>query len=116
MIQNKTFDKHMKKPESNQLIVKKVREIALSATIIHVSIFTNLFHQRFPKQIYLESTLELLQQVYIEMKIEPGCFCLIPGDLSLYTLKCVCCCQSITAPRSIGGSLYHALGNKDTKR
>jgi hypothetical protein len=71
--------------------------------------FTNLFHQRFPKHEYLDSTHELMQQVYIEMKTEPGCFCLIPGDLSMYTLKYICSRQSITAPWSIGETLYHAL-------
>ena len=90
--QGKIFDKHMKKSESRQLIIKKVREIALSAMIFPLSIFTFLFHLRIPKHDFLESTHELLQQVYIKMKTEPSCFCLFPGDLSLYTLKWVCCC------------------------
>ena len=38
--QGKIFDKHMKKSESRQLIIKKVREIALSAMIFPLSIFT----------------------------------------------------------------------------
>jgi hypothetical protein len=39
-------------------------EIAVNATTIPLSIFTNLFHQRFSKHDYLESTLEILQQFY----------------------------------------------------
>jgi hypothetical protein len=35
-------------------------------------------------------------------------YCLIPGDLCNYTLKCVCCHRSITSPGSIGVTLYHA--------
>ncbi len=42
------------------------------------------------------------------MKIESGCCCLFPGDLSMYSLKCIRCCRSITAPGSIGETLYHA--------
>ena len=48
-----------------------------------------------------------MHQVFIQMKTEHGCFFLFPGDLSLYTFKCICCCQSITAPGSIGEALYH---------
>ncbi len=57
----------------------------------------------------MELTHELMQHVYIKMKTEPGCFSLFPGDLSMYTLKCIRCRRSITAPGSIGETLYHAL-------
>ena len=43
------------------------------------------------------------------MKTKHGCFSLFPGDLSMYTLKCIRCRRSITAPGSIGETLYHAL-------
>jgi hypothetical protein len=49
-------------------------DIALDATQIPLSIFTNLFHQRFEKHSMLESTLEILQQFYIEMESEPDDF------------------------------------------
>ncbi len=42
------------------------------------------------------------------MKTEPGRFCLFPGDQSIYSLKCIRCRRSITAPGSIGQTLYHA--------
>ncbi len=80
----------------------------MSATIIPLSLFTNLFTKKFPKHGYLESTHELIQQVYIEMKTKPGQCCLFPGDLSIYSLKCIRCRRSITAPGSIGETLYHA--------
>ena len=35
-------------------------------------------------------------------------YCLIPGDLCKYTLKCVRCHRNITAPGTIGETLYHA--------
>jgi hypothetical protein len=49
-----------------------------------------------------------MQQVYIKMKTEPGQCCLFPGYLSIYSLKCICCCRSITTPGSISETLYHA--------
>jgi hypothetical protein len=103
-----TFDKFMKNSESKELFGAKVKEIALSATIIPLSLFTNLFTKKFPKHEYLESTHELMQQVYIEMKTELIQFCLFPGDLSIYSLKCIRCRRSITSPGSIGETLYHA--------
>jgi hypothetical protein len=42
------------------------------------------------------------------MKTQPGQCCLFPGDLPIYSLKCIRCCRSITAPGSIGQTLYHA--------
>ena len=35
-------------------------------------------------------------------------YCVIPGDLCNYTLKCVRCHKSITSPGTIGKTLYHA--------
>ena len=35
-------------------------------------------------------------------------YCLIPGDLCKYTLKCVRCDASITTPGTIAETLYHA--------
>ena len=80
----------------------------MSTTIIPPTLFTNLFVKKFLRHAYLESTHELMQQVYIEMKTEPGQCCLFPGDLSMYSLKCIRCRRSITAPGSIGETLYHA--------
>ena len=90
------------------MILKSVSEIAVSATTIPLTIFTNLFHQRFSKHHYLESTLEMLQQFYIKMHSDHNYYCLIPGDLCKYTLKCVRCDASITTPGTIGETLYHA--------
>jgi hypothetical protein len=103
-----TFDEYMKTSEKKEVIMKSVLEIAVSATTIPLSIFTNLFHQRFSKHDYLESTLEMLQQFYIKMNSDHNYYCLLPGDLCKYTLKCVCCHASITTPGSIGETLYHA--------
>jgi hypothetical protein len=80
----------------------------LFSTTTPLSIFTNYFYQRLDKLSFLESILEILQQFYVKMETKPEDFCLFPGDLSMYTLKCVRCCKSITAPGSIGETLFHA--------
>jgi len=67
-------------------IIKRVLEMAVSATTVPLSIFTNLFHQRFSKHDYLESTLEILQKIYIKMHSDHKYYCFIPGDLCKYTL------------------------------
>jgi hypothetical protein len=104
----KTFDEYMKTAEKKEAIIKRVREIAVSATSIPLSIFTNLFHQRFSKHVFLEATLEILQQFSIQMNSDHEKYCVIPRDLCKYTLKCVRCDTSITTPGTIGETLYHA--------
>jgi hypothetical protein len=77
--------------------IKQIRKIALSATIIPLSIFTQFFHRRFSKHIYLETSLEMLQQAYIVKETESKDFFLIPGDTCVYTLKCSCCQKRISS-------------------
>jgi hypothetical protein len=88
--------------------IEKIVDIALFATQIPLSIFTNLFHQRFEKHSMLESMLEILQQFYIQMESEPDDLFIFPGDLSTYTLRCKRCGQCITLHGSIGETLFHA--------
>jgi hypothetical protein len=77
-------------------IVDQIVDVALSATQIPLSIFTNLSHKRFQKYSMLESTLEILQQFYIRMETEPHDFLLFLGDSSLYTLRCMTCRKPAT--------------------
>jgi hypothetical protein len=88
--------------------IDEIVAIPLSATQIPLSIFTNLFHKRFEKHSMLESTLEILQQFYIQMEIESDDFHLFPGDSSLFNLRCVRCCKPVTVAGSIGRTLLHA--------
>jgi hypothetical protein len=88
--------------------IKQITKIALSATIIPLSIFTQFFHRRFLKHMYLETSLEMLQQAYIVKETESKDFYLIPGDTCLYTLRGSCCQKRISSPGSIGETLYHA--------
>jgi hypothetical protein len=56
----------------------------------------------------LESTLEILQQFYIQMESEPHEFSIYPGDLPTYTLRCISCGQPVALAGSIGETLVHA--------
>ena len=56
------FAEHVTKTEA---LFLQLQQIATQATVIPLSVFTNLLHQRFPKHRFLESTLELLQQFYL---------------------------------------------------
>ncbi len=59
-------------------VVSIICDIAKKATKIPLAIFTKLFHRRFKKKPYLESTLEILQQFYIKLvnhSTDFGIFC-----------------------------------------
>jgi hypothetical protein len=56
----KVFDQHVWNRKSKHHFIYKVVDIALSATQIPLSIFTNLFHKRFKKHSMLESMLEII--------------------------------------------------------
>jgi hypothetical protein len=87
--QGKMFD--MWNEKSKHCFIDEIVDIVVFATQIPLPIFTNLFHQRFKKHSMLESTLEILQQFYIQMEREPDVFQLFHGDLSTYTLRCIRC-------------------------
>jgi hypothetical protein len=75
-------------------VLDKLKKIATDATVIPLSVFTNMFHQRFPKHKYLESTLELLQQFYIAIdEASDDSYKLFPGERYCTSLKCTRCHQ-----------------------
>ncbi len=104
----KFFDQHLLNEESKDHFIDEIVDIALFATQIPLSIFTNLFHQRFEKHSMLESTLEISQQFYIQVETQSDEFHLFSGDLSTYTLWCIRCGQHVTLHGSIGETLFHA--------
>jgi hypothetical protein len=57
---DKVFDQHVWNEKSKHCLINEVVDIALSATQIPLSIFTNLLHKRFEKHSMLESVLEIL--------------------------------------------------------
>jgi hypothetical protein len=62
-IENGTFKK---------AFMDHMKDTAILGTIIHLSIFTNLFHKRFEKNSMLESMLGIMKHFYIQMAIEPS--------------------------------------------
>jgi hypothetical protein len=95
--------------KSKDYFIAEIASIALFATQILLSIFTNLSHQRFEKHSMLESMLEILQQFYIQVETQSEEFHLFVGDLSTYTLRsCKRFGQHVTHHSSIGEILYHA--------
>jgi hypothetical protein len=62
---------------------------ARESTIIPFSVFLNLFHQRFNRHGFLESTLEILQQFYISIEKWDKHYHLFPGDQYQYSVKCM---------------------------
>jgi hypothetical protein len=104
----KIFDQHILHQKSKHEFIEDIGDIELFATQIPLSIFTNLFHQRFEKHSMLESMLEILHKFLIQMESEPHEFSIYPGDLSTYTLWCKRCGQHVTLHGSIGETLFHA--------
>jgi hypothetical protein len=70
---------------------------ANKATVLPFLIFTSLFHQRFPKHRFLESTLELLQQYYIAIKECVDTYKMSPGNQYLLSMKCMRCHNCISS-------------------
>jgi hypothetical protein len=79
-------------------IVSSICSIAMEATKIPLAVFTDLFHHRFKKKLYLDSTLELLQQFYIQLVNHSNYFCIFVGDCHKYCLHCARCHCAITRP------------------
>jgi hypothetical protein len=105
---DKIFDQQMLHQKSKILFINEIVDIALFATQIPLSIFTNLFKQRFEKHSMLESTLGILQQFHIQMETQSDEFHLFGGDLSTYTLWCKRCGQHVTLHGSIGDTIFYA--------
>jgi hypothetical protein len=61
-------------------VADEVWECARKVTIIPFSFFASMFHQRFPEHRFLESTLELLQQFYLQVKSIALDYKVFPGD------------------------------------
>ena len=93
------FDKLIEK--NSDLIVTSICVIVKEATKIPLAIFTDLFHHRFKKKTYLESTLEILQQFYIKLVDQSNTFRIWVGDIHKYCLHYTRCHRAITRPDCI---------------
>ncbi len=72
-------------------VADEVWECARKVSFVSFSIFTSMFHQCFPEHRFLESTLKLLQQFYLQDKYIALDYKVFPGDQSKFSLICHCC-------------------------
>jgi hypothetical protein len=76
---------------NNNDFFTKLHTIVIKATVLPFSALTNLFHQRFLKHRFLESTLELLQQFCTSMEYHITKFNVLPGDFNQFCVRCARC-------------------------
>ena len=82
---------------------------AREATIVPFSVFSNLFHQRFNRHRFLESTLEILQQFYISIEKCDKQYRLFRGVQYQYSVKCMRCHKCVLSTTlGIGETLLNA--------
>jgi hypothetical protein len=65
-----------------------------------------MLHQRFMEHRFLESTLELLQQFFIQVKSIAHDYKVFPGDQSTFSPKCFCCGKKVTPIERLGKVLF----------
>jgi hypothetical protein len=70
---------------------------------LHVNVY-----QCFSEHRFLESTLELLQQFYLQVESIALDYKVFPWDQSKFSLICLCCGKKITPTKSIGKLLFMA--------
>jgi hypothetical protein len=73
------WDQVLCSPKTMVTVAEEVWEFTRKATIIPFSIFTSMFHQRFTEHRFLESTLELLQQFYLQVESIAHDYKVFPG-------------------------------------
>jgi hypothetical protein len=89
------WDQILAYPKTMKTVTEEVLDFASKATIIPFSIVTSMFHQCFTEDRFLESTLELLQQFYLQVKSIAHDYKVFPGDQSKFSLNCLCCGKKI---------------------
>jgi hypothetical protein len=94
-------------PKTRDNVIEEVWEITRKATIIPFSIFTSMFYQCFAEHRFLESTLELLQQFFLQVESIALDYKVFPGDQSKFSLNCLHCGKK-TPTESIGKLLFMA--------
>jgi hypothetical protein len=86
-------------------VAEELWKCAWKASIILFSIFMSKFHQCFMEHRFLETTLELIQQFYIQVESIAHDYKVFPGDQSKFSLKCLLCHGKIITPTKLIGKL-----------
>jgi hypothetical protein len=85
------WDQLLSTEKTMNSVTEEIWEFTSNATINPFSIFTSMFHQHFMEHIFLESTLELLQQFYLQAESIAHEYKVFPGYQLKFCLKCLCC-------------------------
>jgi hypothetical protein len=85
------WDQILCNPKTMVTVAEEVWECARKVTIIPFSIFTSMFHKCFPEHRFLESTLELLQQFYLQVKSIALDYKVFSRYQLKFSLICLCC-------------------------
>ncbi len=96
------WDQILCNPKTLVIVAEEVWECARKVTIIPFSIFMSMFHQHFTEHRFIESTLELLQQFYLQVESIAHDYKVFPGDQSKFSLKCLCCGKEILLQNCLG--------------
>ncbi len=97
------WDQIFPNPKTRDNFIEEVWEIApRKAKIIPFLIFMSMVHQCFAEHIFLESTLELLHQFYLQVKFIALDYKVFPVDQSKFSLICFRCGKKITPTELIG--------------
>ncbi len=62
------WDQILQNSKTMITVTEELWECARKVSIIPLLIFMSIFHQRFTEHRFIESTLELLQQFYIQVE------------------------------------------------
>jgi hypothetical protein len=100
------WDQNLQTDKTRISVADKLWEFARKVSIIPFSIFTSMLHQRFTGHRFLESTLELLQQFYIQVESIAHDYKVFPGDQSAFSLKCFCCDEKVTPMETLEKLLF----------
>ncbi len=100
-------NKSMHDIKNNEFFTKLHTSVLEATVLLLFSALTNLFHQRFLKHRFLESTLELLKQFYILMEYHIIKFNVFPGDLNQFFVRCARCRRRVSTVADIGTTLIN---------
>ena len=89
-------------------VADELWECARKLSIIPFSIFMSMFHQHFMEHGFLESTLELLQQFYLQVESIAHDYKVFPGDQSKNLSQLSSLWKKITPSELIGKLLFMA--------
>jgi hypothetical protein len=81
------WDRILANQKTRKTVTEEVWEFASKATIIPFSVYMSMFHQHVTEHRFLESTLELLQQFYLQVESIAHDYKVFPGDHSKFSLN-----------------------------